>query len=52
LLAPLQSGSLASKAYAAVRAKSARVTDDRPLAAEIEAVSVLVAVGSFSAILR
>jgi histidine ammonia-lyase len=52
LLAPLQTGSLAKKAYEAVRAKSARVTDDRPLAAEIEAVSALVANGKFSAILR
>jgi histidine ammonia-lyase len=52
LLAPLQTGSLAKKAYEAVRAKSARVTDDRPLAAEIEAVSALVANGAFSAILR
>jgi histidine ammonia-lyase len=52
LLAPLQTGSLAKKAYEAVRAKSARFTDDRPLGAEIEAISVLVADGKFSAILR
>jgi histidine ammonia-lyase len=52
LLAPLQTGSLAKKAYEAVRAKSARVTDDRPLAPEIEAISALVANGKFSAILR
>jgi histidine ammonia-lyase len=52
LLAPLQTGALAKKAHAAVRAKSARVTEDRPLAPEIEAVSALVADGTFSAILR
>jgi histidine ammonia-lyase len=52
LLAPLQTGNLAKKAYEAVRAKSARVTDDRPLAPEIEAISALVANGTFSAILR
>jgi histidine ammonia-lyase len=52
LLAPLQTGTLATKAREAVRAKSAKVTEDRPLAAEIEAVSALVASGIFSAILR
>jgi histidine ammonia-lyase len=52
LLAPLQTGALAKKAHAAVRAKSAKVTDDRPLAPEIEAVSALIADGTFSAILR
>jgi histidine ammonia-lyase len=52
LLAPLQTGALAKKAHAAVRAKSAKVTDDRPLAPEIEAVSALVADGTVSAILR
>jgi histidine ammonia-lyase len=52
LLAPLQTGALAKKAHVAVRAKSAKVTDDRPLAPEIEAISALVADGTFSAILR
>jgi histidine ammonia-lyase len=52
LLAPLQTGTLARKAYAVVRAKSPKVTEDRPLAPEIEAVSALVADSSFSAILR
>ncbi len=52
LLAPLQTGRLAKKAYIAVRAKSAKVTDDRPLAAEIEAVSTLVADATLSAILH
>jgi histidine ammonia-lyase len=52
LLAPLQTGRLAKKAYDAVRSKSERVAQDRPLAPEIEAVSSLVASGSLSAILH
>src|SRR6266849_238674 len=52
LLAPLQTGTLAQKAHAAVRAASAKVTEDRPLAAEIEAVSTLAAEGAFSSLLR
>jgi histidine ammonia-lyase len=52
LLAPLQTGPLAKKAYDAVRAKSAKVTQDRPLAPEIEAVSALVGAGKFSGILH
>src|SRR6202158_1498471 len=52
LLAPLETGALAKKAYEAVRTKSAKVVQDRPLAREIEAVSALVAAGVFSAILR
>jgi len=52
LLAPLQTGTLAKKAYAAVRAKSGKVTEDRPLAPDIEAVAALVAGGNFSTILR
>lgn len=52
LLAPLQTGALAKKAYEAVRAKSAKITQDRPLAVEIEAVSALVAEGTISAFLR
>jgi histidine ammonia-lyase len=52
LLAPLQTGPLAKKAYEAVRAKSAKVVQDRPLAREIEAVSALVAASTFSAILH
>jgi histidine ammonia-lyase len=52
LLAPLQTGTLAKKAYEVVRAKSAKVTEDRPLAPEIEAVSALVATGAISAMLR
>jgi histidine ammonia-lyase len=52
LLAPLQTGTLARKAYAAVRAKSSKVVEDRALAPEIETVSALVANGEFSAILH
>ena len=52
LLAPLQTGTLARKAYVAVRAKSAKVVEDRPLGAEIEAIAALAADGAFSSILR
>jgi histidine ammonia-lyase len=52
LLAPLQTGTLAKRAYQAVRAKSAKVTEDRPLGVEIEAVSALVARGAISELLR
>ena len=52
LLAPLQTGTLAKKAHDAVRAKSAKVTQDRPLGGEIEAVAALVAEGAFSMLLR
>jgi histidine ammonia-lyase len=52
LLAPLQTGPLAKKAYDTVRGKSPKVTEDRPLASDIEAVSALVADGTFSSILR
>ncbi len=52
LLAPLQTGALAKKAYEAVRAKSPKVIEDRSLAQDIEAVAALVAEGAFLAILR
>jgi histidine ammonia-lyase len=52
LLAPLQTGALAKKTYETVRTKSVKVTEDRPLAADIEAVSALIALGAFSAILH
>jgi histidine ammonia-lyase len=51
LLAPLETGALARKAYAAVRAKSPKMTEDRPLAPDIEAVSALVADGQFTPLL-
>src|SRR5213594_4416741 len=52
LLAPLQTGTLAKKAYEAVRSKSRMLSVDRPLAADIEIVATLVAEGTFSVILR
>jgi len=52
LLAPLQTGALAKKASDAVRVKSAKVMQDRPLAADIEAVSALAADGVFCSLLR
>jgi histidine ammonia-lyase len=52
LLAPLQTGTLAKKAYAAVRAKSPKLTQDRPLTPDIEAVSAQVAEGVFHQILH
>jgi histidine ammonia-lyase len=51
LLAPLKTGTLARKAYEAVRAKSRKLTEDRSLAPDIEAVSALVGDGAFSGIL-
>ena len=52
LLAPLKTGTLAQLAYDLVRGKSAKVIEDRPLAADIEAVSALVDAGEFAALLR
>ena len=52
LLAPLKTGTLATTAYEAVRAKSAKVTQDRPLALEIEAVSTIVGEGVLANVLR
>ena len=52
LLAPLQTGTLAKKANAAVRAKSPKFTDDRPLAPDISAVSNLVLDPQFTNILK
>jgi histidine ammonia-lyase len=52
LLTPLQTGTLAKKAYDVVRAKSRMVASDRPLAGDIEAVAAVAVEGAFSAILR
>ena len=52
LLAPLQTGHLAKKAYDAVRSQSSKVTQDRPLAPEIESVSTLISTAAFSQLLR
>src|ERR1700687_940162 len=52
LLAPLQTGALAKKAYDSVRTKSAKLTEDRSLAADIVEGSALVARASFSSLRR
>ncbi|HXH68432.1 MAG TPA: histidine ammonia-lyase [Candidatus Limnocylindrales bacterium] len=52
LLAPLQTGTLAKKAYDAVRAVSPKVIADRPLAPDINAVAALVAQGAIAKILH
>ena len=51
LLAPLQTGARAQKAYAAVRQKSPKLTGDRPLAPDIQAVTALIFDNSFAKIL-
>lgn len=52
LLAPLRTGKLAQRAYNVVRAASPRVTEDRPLAPDIGAVSKVIADGAFAALLH
>ncbi len=52
LLAPLQTGALAKKAIATIRAASPKVVEDRPLAPDIESVTAKIADGTFSAILH
>ena len=52
LLAPLQTGALAKKAYDAVRAASPKVTADRPLAPDINAVAALAHQGAIAKILH
>jgi histidine ammonia-lyase len=52
LLAPLQTGTLAKKAYDGVRALSPKVTADRPLAPDISAVHDLIATGAISKVLQ
>jgi histidine ammonia-lyase len=51
LLSPLRTGTLATKAYQVIRAKSAMVTEDRPLAAEIEAISGVLVTRALSELL-
>jgi histidine ammonia-lyase len=51
LLAPLQTGPRAQKAYAAVREKSPKLTNDRSLAPDIEAVTALISDNSLSKII-
>jgi histidine ammonia-lyase len=52
LLAPLQTGTLAKKAQDQVRAVSPKLTADRPLAPDVNAVAELVASGTIAAILH
>jgi histidine ammonia-lyase len=52
LLAPLETGRLAKKAYAVVRAKTPKVSEDRSLAPDIETISEALSIGAISAILR
>jgi histidine ammonia-lyase len=52
LLAPLQTGTLARVAQGAVRVVSAKVTADRPLAPDINAVGNLIATGVIAKILH
>jgi len=52
LLAPLQTGTLAHHAYALVREKSPKLTDDRPLAPDIQSVTALLANKVFEKLLR
>jgi histidine ammonia-lyase len=52
LLAPLQTGTLAKKAYEAVRAVSPKVAADRPLAPDVNAVAALAASGTIAKVLR
>jgi histidine ammonia-lyase len=52
LLAPLRTGTLAQQAYEAVRAKSAKVVEDRPLAWEIEAIAGLIEGGEFAKLVQ
>ena len=48
LLAPLQTGPLAKQAYDAVRGKSPKVIEDRPLALDINAISAVIESGVFA----
>jgi len=52
LLAPLQTGTLAKKAYDAIRGVSAKVLADRALAVDVRAVAELVSRGVIAAVLH
>ena len=52
LLAPLTTGTLAQKAHAAVRTKSVKLSDDRPLTGDIAGVADLVAAGELAKLVR
>ncbi|HKT48148.1 MAG TPA: histidine ammonia-lyase [Candidatus Acidoferrales bacterium] len=51
LLAPLQTGKLAQRAYDAVRAASPKLTQDRSLAADIDTITTLIGRGVFDDLL-
>jgi len=51
LLAPLQTGTLARKAYEAVRTVSPKVIEDRPLSPDMNAVYHLISSATISKIL-
>jgi histidine ammonia-lyase len=52
LLAPLKTGTISTKAYDTVRAKSPKVGDDRALAEEINAISEMITLEEFSKFVR
>jgi histidine ammonia-lyase len=52
LLAPLQTGALARKAYDAVRTVSPKLTADRPLAPDINAVAQQIADSTIAKVLH
>jgi len=51
LLHPLKTGTLATRAFELVRAKSSMLVDDRPLSEEIQGISSVVAAGEFARLL-
>jgi histidine ammonia-lyase len=52
LLAPLETGTLGKRAYEGVRAVSPKLTEDRPLHKDIDAVSKLIATGAISKLVQ
>jgi histidine ammonia-lyase len=52
LLAPLKTGILGAQGYAAIRAQSPKVSEDRPLAPDINAVSALIESGTLARLLH
>src|SRR5499427_2647038 len=52
LLAPLQTGALARKAYDAVRAQSAKIVEDRSLTTDIELIAARIADAVFARLLH
>jgi histidine ammonia-lyase len=52
LLAPLKTGTISTRAYDAVRAKSPKVVEDRALSAEINSVSESIASEEFAKLVR